>query len=317
MTFLSTFGAMWLAIFQLFLTVIGAALFVHFKLVPERFGKDLSGFIIRLLLPCLIFSKVIGGFYPDQMPGWWLLPLLGALMSLAGIGLASLLFIRQLKEHMNLLPLAGIQNAGFLVLSVAVVIFPEDFDRFAAYVFLFLIGFDVVLWSLGKVLTTSGSDSVFKLKEVITPPLITMIASLIIVFVGLRQLIPEPIAHAAELLGGATVPMAMVVLGLTLGQVSLKQWPAVMDVVKIMSVKYLLLPLLTILLLVVFSKYIEDPIWADLMIIEASSAPATSIMIQISNYGGDHQKVGSMMIIAYGAVLFFLPFWLAVWRVVG
>ena len=46
-----------------------------------------------------------------------------------------------------------------LVLPVGLAIFPEQFDRFALYCFLFILGFNAVLWSVGKALVRMAAIS--------------------------------------------------------------------------------------------------------------------------------------------------------------
>jgi predicted permease len=275
-------------------------------------GKDLSNLIIKLLLPCMIFSKMAGSFRTEAYPLWWIAPIAGLVMSLSGIAIAALLFRKQLPDNKNLLPLAGMQNSGFLVLSVGAVLFADNFTPFANQVFLFLIGIDLVLWSLGKYLVTSGSGRRFRIRDSLTPPLITILICMILVFSGVADLIPDTLISATGFLGNATIPLSMVVLGISLANVSMTQWPPLTESLKILSVKFLLIPIATFAVILATGIWRTDPTLARLLVIQSSSPPAISIMIQISHYGGDQQKIGSLMIIAYASALLLMPAWLAV-----
>jgi hypothetical protein len=54
-----------------------------------------------------------------------------------------------------------------------------------------------------------------------------------------------------------------------------------------------------------------NPLLAELAMIQAASAPASSLMIQSRNYGGNWQVLSAHMLVTYILVLFFIPFWLA------
>ncbi|RLD62083.1 MAG: permease, partial [Bacteroidetes bacterium] len=55
----------------------------------------------------------------------------------------------------------------------------------------------------------------------------------------------------------------------------------------------------------------------DLFVIQSAVAPAANIIIQIRKYGGDKQKVGSVMFISYLICLISIPLWLSIWRIIG
>ena len=55
---------------------------------------------------------------------------------------------------------------------------------------------------------------------------------------------------------------------------------------------------------------------ARLLVIEAASAPAVGLILQVKTYGGNEQKVGSLMLLSYIACIFTLPLWIAIWELV-
>lgn len=222
MSFLDNFQSIWLAVANIFIAIFAAWIAARLNLLPQRLGKDLSQLVIRLLLPCLVFSKLTGKFNPDFYPLWWFPPLIAIFLCLAGMGFAALLFWSELKTKKNLLPLAGMQNSGFLVLSIGAVLYPNSFDLFANQVFLFLIGFDLILWSLAKYLATSGNGTQFRLIDIFTPPLVAILFSLVLVFTGLANYIPKMLLTSAGFLGEATVPLSMIILGISLADISFR-----------------------------------------------------------------------------------------------
>lgn len=312
--FLAAFGSAWLAILKVFLVIAAAGLLVRRGVLGQRAVTGLSDATVVIFLPCLIFSKVVATLDPAAFPLWWALPISGVAMSAVGLGIAFLAFWRELPAKSNMLAIASMQNAGYLVLPVGLALYPADFDRFALYCFLFILGFNAVLWSLGKVLAT-GNGRGGGWKGLVTPPLIANVAATTLALAGAGRLVPRLVLESVDLVGQAAVPAATVVLGAVLGSVQFRFRPHLWDASRALTIKLVLLPLLTVIVVRALGLELTDPLLAKFFVLEAASAPAVGIILQIRSYGGDEQKVGSLMLVAYAACAVTLPAWLAAWEV--
>jgi predicted permease len=315
--FATTSTATLLAILEIFVVIAAAGFLVRRGVITEPMVTALSRVTIILFLPCLIVAKVIGNFSPADDPLWWTLPVAGLVMSLTGLGLATLVFIRELPEKRNMLPLASMQNAGYLILPVGLALYPDQFDQFALYCFLFILGFNPLLWSVGKLLTTEGNDTRPGWRGLATPPLMACLGSVGVVLTGLDRLIPAPVFSAVELVGAGAVPAATIVLGAMLGGMVVKLRPHLWDAVRVLMVKYGLLPALTVAALLFFGVGDANPLLARFLVLEAAAAPAVGLILQVRAYGGDEQKIGTVMLVSYLACIVSLPLWLAVWESVS
>jgi predicted permease len=311
--FLAAFGSASLAILKVFLIIAGSALLVRHGVLDQRSVSGLSDATVLLLLPCLIFSKVVDTFDPRAVQLWWALPLTGIAMAAVGLALAAMAFAHELPAKRNMLPLASMQNAGYLVLPVGLALYPRRFDQFAVYCFLFILGFNAILWSVGKLLATGGAGST-GWRGLVTPPLVANLAAVACVFTGAGRLLPEIAMDAVRLVGEAAVPVATVVLGGVLGGVRLRLRPHLWDAARVLVIKLGVLPLLTIFVLLAVKLESVDSLLTRFLVLEAASAPAVGIMLQVRTYGGDEAKVGSIMLAAYAACALTLPFWLAAWE---
>lgn len=61
-----------------------------------------------------------------------------------------------------MIPLASIQNAAYLILPLGAVLCPQQFEQFSVYVFLFVMGQSIPIWTIGKQLTTSVVETDFR-----------------------------------------------------------------------------------------------------------------------------------------------------------
>ena len=263
----------------------------------------------------MIFSKIVRTLDPQSFPLWWVLPLVGIGLIVVGILFSIFFFASDLSAKRSLLPLASMQNAGYLALPLGQAIYPEQFDLYALYTFLIIMGLNPILWSVGKFLNTGGKMIEFSWRQFITPPFIANLLGISFVLSGLHQFIPKIVINAIELTGTATVPIANFILGAVLGGISLKIWPSFSDTIRVLGVKFLIIPLVTIVVMLALHLRETNSLLSDVILIQAVSPPAIAILIQIKNYGGDAQKSGSMMLISYIFCIVTIPVWMALWKV--
>jgi malate permease and related proteins len=313
--FISGFVSMLSALGRIFIVIIGAGMLVRFKIISEKDVQSLSKVTVLVLLPALIFSKTVTTFEPAAMPFWWLLPLLAASMIFLGLLLSAFVFMIKFREKSDLAAVASMQNAGYLVLPVGQILYPLQFDEFAIITFLFILGYNPVLWTLGRYLiTASGSKMKLTYHSFLSPPAIASLGSVLLVLAGLSDDVPRILVASVALIGEAAVPTATFVLGATLGAVSFSEFPKFWDNLRVVLIKYVLLPGVVILLLLQFNIAESRPLLADFLVIQASAAPAVAMILQARTYGGDTQKIAGTMIVTYLICLLAMPFWIAFWH---
>jgi predicted permease len=304
------------AIVVIFLIVLISVVMARRGLITRTQVDGLSAATVNLFLPCLIFAKVVEHFEPASQPGWWTLPLAGIAIALVGTGLGAVAFLGQLPEKRDLLPLAGMQNAGYLVLPVGLALYPDRFDTFAVYVFLFVLGFNPVLWGFGKILVTGNRGQKPQLRDLLTPPLVANLVGIGAALGGAGRVLPAPLLDAIDLVGTAAVPVATVVLGAVLGGISVRFRSHLGDAARAMTVKFLVLPLIVLFVLQAVRLHAANPLLAEFFIIEAASAPAVGLVLMVRTYGGNEQRVGTVMFLSYAVCTLALPAWIALWRLI-
>jgi len=303
------------ALFKILLIALLGAWLVWKKVFSPEDVTSFSSLMIKVLLPAMIFSKIVLTLKPAEFPTWWVLPLIGLGLILIGVLSALLLFANNLRAKRNMIPISSMQNAGYLALPLGQAIYPDQFDLYALYCFLIIIGLNPILWSIGKFLNTTDPNQKFSWRQLVTPPLVALLVAITLVLSGIHRFIPPSIVDVIDLTGSATVPMANFILGAVLGGISLRIWPATADILKVIGIKFLIIPLITVLLLLYFNLKATQPLLCDVILIQATLPPAIAIMIQIKNWGGEVQQTGSLMLISYTFCLIAIPFWLAVWKI--
>jgi len=313
--FLSSFLVTLSAVAKVFLVIFAAGVLVRRKVILAEHIRGLSVAAVNVFLPCLIYSKITETFDPSAFSYWWCLPLASIAMVGSGIGLGYLLFWKDRSSKKDFIALSSFHNAGYLVIPLGRILFPEQWDEFALYCFLFILGVSPLLWSVGKVLICKpGQEDKGSWRQMITPPVAANLFALAMVLSGGATCVPGVVSESISLLGEACVPVALFVLGGTVGAISLRTWPAVGDVLRVLAVKFLLLPLLVLGAVLLLGVGTYSPLLAAMLLIHASAPPAAGLVLQVKRYGGDEDRVGCMMVITYLVCLISLPFWQAVWN---
>jgi hypothetical protein len=165
------------------------------------------------------------------------------------------------------------------------------------------------------IITTDEKDgSLFK--RVVTPPLIASLMGITLVLTGTDRFMPDIVIDASAMLGNATVPVATFILGSTL-VMSIRKIPPFWDTFRIVFVKFIILPVIMIAGLYFFDIGQKFPLLAQVLVLQAATAPATSHILMVRTYGGDIGKVGGIIFVSYLVCLFAIPFWLMVWSLVA
>ncbi len=319
--FIAAFGETFIAMLVIFIIIITAGLLVRRRIVMEDQIQGLTRVTVNVFAPCLIFTNIVKSFDPGVQSFWWVLPLSSLLIASVGLLCGYLVFFRRVAMKKNMLAMCSLQNAGYLILPLGKVLYPNQFDEFALYVFLFIPVFSLILWSYGKYLCTSGETERIHLRALITPPFLACVVSLAIVFLNVSQYFNNRdqyflhgILRAMYLLGEATVPLANFILGAILGTISLRIRPYLTDAIRVIGVKLFLIPLLVLMVLRFTHWFSSNELLCDFFMIQSASPPSMGLILQVKNYGGDVRKVSSLMLVCYSLCVLTLPFWLALWH---
>jgi len=302
------------AVFVILMVALISGLLFRRNIINHSHIEGLSHIVVLILLPCLSFSKIIQYFKPETSPYWWLLPLIALVMIGMGLLISGLFYYNKIAQSKKYIALAAFMNANYMVLPIGQLAFPNQFDSFATYTFLFVLGVNPALWSIGKYLITDKTSTNFDLKQFFTPPFVAIVLAVILVLAGLHKFIPSIILEPIDFIADAAVPAATLVLGATIGSISLRKFPPISDIFKVTATKLFILPLITIVFLKYTQLLANNPLLADLLVIEAAVAPASSLVIQVRKYGGDSQNIGYIMFITYVLCLFTIPVWFSLWK---
>ncbi len=152
----------------------------------------------------------------------------------------------------------------------------------AFYVALSCLPFNVLLYTYGVYRLKSGQGGALRLKDILSMPLCATLVSLLILLLHIP--VPGPVRSLISAMSGATMPLSMLVIGASLGSVSLLEAFKNGRLYLASAVRLLLIPLLTWALLRLF---VSDQELLMTMVIIAACPSAVLVTVLSVQYGRD------------------------------
>lgn len=307
-----------IAIIKLFV-LMAVGYFLYFKRVMnDVFLDKLSLLLVNVLFPCLIFHRIVSSFRFDLFAGWWMLPVCGAALSLVGVFIGFIVnrTILRFPFEKEFMCSTGFQNCGYLPMVLLEFAFSGYVrDRLVIYVFLFIVGFNLLVWGLLPMFLSGNLNTGFRVKHLFTPPVVATGLSLLWVWIsGAREINPLIMDPLSEI-GRSSFPFAMICLGGYLRRYGVGVTGDKIPLAVGVFLKIVVLPALVLVLLYVF------PFNSDLMffLFLQSVMPTATSLVVIGSYAGGNNAFFSLMIFyTHLAAMFIIPVWFEIYfRVMG
>ena len=207
----------------------------------------------------------------------WVIQLLGYLIAWLAARLVPV--DREHKPLFELLMSMG--NSMFVALPIVDALFPDSHAVF--YVSLSCLPFNVLLFTYGVWRLQSGhGNAKLRFRDILSIPLVAALTALVLFL--LKPPLPAAVKGLISTLAGATTPMSMLVIGASLGTVSLLDAFRNGRLYIASAVRLLAIPLITWLVLGLLTK---DPVLLMTMTIVAGSPAAVIITVMANQYNLD------------------------------
>ena len=222
---------------------------------------------------------------PPQLSGGKLAEVMLACFVSVGFGyLLSALIVRLLPFNREKKPLMelliSVTNTMFIGVPVAEPVFGS---QAVFYIALSCIPFNVLLYTYGVWrLKQGGERAKLNWRDMVSVPLIATLAALLIF--ALKIPVPGVVKELCGTLSPATVPMSMLVIGSSLGRVSLLDAFREKELYFVSLARLVLVPLLTLLVLKLVTA---DPVLLGAMVIIAGCPSAVMVTVLAIQYGRD------------------------------
>jgi hypothetical protein len=178
-------------------------------------------------------------------------------------------------------------NVGFMGFPVISSIFGSEAVFYAS---LFNIPFNLLMYTLGISLASGEGVQKEKLsiKSIFNVPLVATLVSLAIFLLHIQ--FPYAITEATSMLGDMVVPAAMIVIGTSLGGMSLKKMLGNWRLYIFTPIKLIVLPIVVYYL---FGLFVHDEMVLGIATVMAALPVATNCTMLCLEYGGNEDLASS------------------------
>jgi len=274
------------------------------RVIPENAFDILTPLAIDIALPCLIFANIIDGFDPAASPDWWTLPLWWAgFMVFAGTLTACLTPLAGKGLRREFALALFFRNAIFVPLAVLTGMFGTGSPRIID-LFLFTLFFPSLFFGSYHLFFASGKRRL-EWRRVLNIVLIATAAAVAMKLSGTHRLLPDFALQAARMMGAATIPVLMLILG---GSVYVdfkhgeKLYTA--EILKFVCAKNILFPLAALGLLLLIKPSRE---LALLLLLESAVPPVTAVPVVAARMGGNRNAANQFLVASFAASLVTIP----------
>lgn len=244
--------------------VIGYFLYKK-KLVSVQGSADIGRILLYVIMPVAILKSYFAEFSMERLEGL-AISFVAALLSLVlAIIVSRIAFPKEQGiERFG----AAFSNAGFIGIPLVQMTLGEEA---VFYVSSFVALLNILQWTYGLV-TITGDRSLISMKRLRTNPIIISFLAGIALFL-LPVSLPETVESIVGTIAAMNGPLAMIVLGVYLGQVPLRTLFTGRVVYRCTLIRLVVIPMLTIALMFLFPETYH---MMKLTILIAASAPVGS-----------------------------------------
>lgn len=300
------------ATLQIFILGLIGYILVKKNILGEAGLDILSRLTIEITLPFLIFYQLISQFSFSMYPNWWLYPVLSILITGIGLALAYCFSgaVAGRERKAQFMSLVAFQNSGYLPLVLIAALLPKDkADPMLVFLFLFLLGFNLVMFSFGAYLLTAHKNKKFELGSLFSPPVVAIILGMLMVYFRLNRFIPGAVIKPVQMIGETTLPLAMLVVGGSLAAARITRVDK-KAVFLVSALKLVVMPLLGLVLVI---KLNLPELVGLLVLMQMAVPPATSLSVIIRHYKKEDLLVSQGIFFGHLLSLVTLPVFLSIY----
>lgn len=297
------------------LVVLACAGFVLYKIrfVTEDRLAFLSDMVLKITIPCLVFSRVMTTVRPQNHPPILLVVGCGVLLFAAGYAISWVwTTFRRSPVKPECISLVSFQNSLYIPLGLVSVLFEGHVrDTLLVYIFLNLIAFDMLMWSVGSFYIFRSPGKRFSLFSLVTPPVFALLAGLAVVYSGMASRIGPLILDPLALLGDTSIVLSMLVLGGFLARMNASGWKhALVPLAEAAVLKLIVLPACVWF---VVTRFTTAPFIGLFLIMQAAMPSAASLPLVARMRQGNSEFISAGVLLTHACSIVSAPIWIALY----
>lgn len=252
-------------------------------ILDEETGNKISWLVVNIATPAMAISAVVNG--DGRIPREDLI----LTTVIAAITFALLLLLAQIfpyifrveKEERSVYKMmTAFNNIGFMGYPVIVAAYGEEALLYAV---IFSMMFNVLIYTYG-IQTLRGTSGAFELKKIIN---VGVVSSIIAIVLYLTQIpVPQFVKTASGGLSDLTAPLSMIVIGISLVSINIREMFTDIRLLVFSAVKLLVIPILSMM---VICRFVDNDMLAGVCMIMLATPAASMCVMLAQQYGGSYE----------------------------
>lgn len=167
-------------------------------------------------------------------------------------------------------------NTGFLGIPFIKALFPDNAEMLL-YTSMCIVAFNLLCWTVGVYVVSRDRKNVSFKKIILSPVPIAVIITIPFFFIT-SFAIPSPILDFVKILGDTTTPLSMIVLGVRLAEMPIRQVFSDISIYLVSGLKLIIAPCIAFLMLTVLG-ITNASLFNTMIILTAMPSAATTIIM--------------------------------------
>ena len=302
--------------------VVGCGVFFRRKgWFPAPAEGPLYKLTVSVLMPCLIFDRILPANLSGDYQNLFLPPILGFATTLIGVALGfslgllpkKLTAMRNAKTLGTFAACVCILNYGFVPIPLLRELYDMS-DKTHAVLFIQNLGVELSIWTIVIIAMSNRFDRKSLLRA-INPPTCAIVLAMLLNQLGVYPYIPRFFMNTIKLLGEASLPISMFIVGISLADTfnfsrMLHQWRRVIRIAF-----WSCLLRLVVLPAIIVSIAVFAPLTIEIkrvLVIHAAMSSAIFPMVLSRHYDGDPETALDTIVPNSVFALVTLPIWVTI-----
>ena len=285
----------------LFIIMMVGFLVAKFEVFTHSVRKKLSQFLLNFAAPMLILKNFQVDYSQELLRNMGIVAIIAFVLIGTGIFIGRFLWRNAPEDKRPVLAYAtAFPNCGYLGYPVLGGLFGNEG---IIYVAIFVMVFQIYMWTLGIWLYTGKSDKWYKPFK--RPALIAIFLGIIIFIFSIK--LPVPIYNALSMVGGMTSPLAMLLVGAYLADSKIKEMLSEKYSYLIALLRFILWPTIMFFALKPFN--FGDVMYASCVLLSAMPAAANTVILA-TRYDKNPRFASELVALTTLISLASIPIWM-------
>ena len=300
------------AVLQIFLIGSIGFFLIRRRVMDENGLTLLATLAVNLFYPLFAFSQLTRHFSFSRNPDWGIYPLICVAIGIAAFLLArAALFLNRgfpLKKEFTALVIFN--NCGYIPLLLTSAVFEGEMLRqIFINIFLYCMGFDIALWTIGVGLLAGQKQQKSQWRSILNPPILSILAALGIVYFGWQENIPAMLSRPVEMIGQCALPIGMIIIGGNLAAIKVTD-ARKRDIFFVILAKLILLPVLATGAVLALKL---DYLLGFLIVLQSATPSAINLSVIARHYRGEEKFINQAIFFTHLFSMASMPFFLIVY----